>query len=206
MSRTIVRALAALVLAAALGLLAGWLWWTWWGPPNVGKIYDTVSNGPTWYDISADGLKREFAGTAEFVVVTAAAGLVLGIVAGLISRGREIAFTAVVVLAGAVVGVLAWWLGSVVLSPPDPQQYATKQAAQEQREYPAHLDVSAAEVKIGPWDDVPLPTPFLAAPVAALLGYLVVLLSVQGIGNVPPVGSVSSETSGSEPPRSPAAS
>ena len=207
MSRTIVRALVALVLAAALGLLAGWLWWTWWGPANVGKIYDTPSNGPTWYDISASGLEREFAGTAEYVVVTAVAGLVLGIVVGLLARGREILFVAVVLLAGAAAGVLAWWLGSVVLSPPDPQQFATKETAKVQKEYPAHLDVTVGHVTIGPWDDVPVPTPYLAVPVAGLAGYLVVMLSVQGLGSVPAAGSgVSSGTSESEQPRSPAAS
>lgn len=186
MTKLIVRALAALLLAAALGALAGWLWWTWWGPANVGQVYDTA-NGPKWYDITADGLKRPFSGTAEYVVLSAAAGLVFGLVAGLLARGRELLFLAVLVVGAALGAFVTWRLGTW-LGPDDPHGFET--AANIGKKFPENLAVSG-------W------SPHLAWVVGTLFGYLVLLLSVQGLGSAP---HLSSGTNESEQPRSPAAS
>jgi hypothetical protein len=184
MTRTIVRALVVLLLAVGLGFLGGWLWWHWWGPATKGTVYDTAQ-GPHWYDASADGLKREFSATAEYVLVTAGLGIVLGLVCGLLARGRELLFVGLLVVGAAGAAVLTAWFGSELGPPVPPATHANIG-----KEFLGHLSVSG-------W------SPYLAGPVGALAGFLVVLLSVHSMSGVP---QLSSETSESEQPRSPAAS
>lgn len=153
----------------ALGLLGGWLWWTWWSPATPGEIYDHPENGPTWYPNPWDpGMTDAFGGTAQYVVVAAGLGLVLGIVAGLLAGRRAVAVLGAVLVGSAVAAVLMAWFG-MSFSPPDPQTLAT--AANVGKKVPGSLEVTG-------W------TPYLAWPVGALLGYLIVMLSVKSLGEV----------------------
>lgn len=154
--------LVPVVLGVALGALGGWLWWTWWGPPPVGKVYETPA-GPTWYPNPFDpGVTRDFTGTATFVVVGFALALVLGLASGWIARHRAVpglvAVTLASLAAAAVMTVIGLWQ-----SPADPQGLVDQVAIGDK--LPGHLEV-------GGW------TPYLAWPVGALLGYLVLMLSV----------------------------
>ena len=184
MSRSIVRALVVLLLAVALGFLGGWLWWHWWGPATKGTVYDTVQ-GPHWYDASADGLKREFSATAQYVVVSAGLGILFGVVVGLLARGRELLFIVLLVVGAAATAALTAWFGSELGPPVPPATHANIG-----KDFLGHLSVNG-------W------SPYLAGPVGALTGFLVVLLSLHSMSGVP---DVSSGTSESEQPRSPAAS
>ncbi|MBU2696582.1 hypothetical protein ABFU82_04575 [Nocardioides sp. WV_118_6] len=150
------------VLGALLGAAGGWLWWTWWGPAPQGKIYDTTA-GPHWYPNPFDpGITSDFNGTATFVAVGFGLALVLGLVAGWVAR--KVAVPGLVALAvGAGLGTLVMYLLGESFSAPDPASLIASHKIGDV--LPGHLHVSG-------W------TPYLAWPVGALLGYLVVLLSL----------------------------
>ncbi|TNM45149.1 hypothetical protein FHP29_04905 [Nocardioides albidus] len=162
MRRDLVVPLAVpVVLGPLLGALGGWLWWTWWGPAPMGRIYDTEA-GKAWYPDPFDpGITRDFSATATYVVVGFGLAVLLGLVCGWLARERAVpGLLAVLVGAGlglAVMAVLGEFLG-----PTDP---ASLLAAHEVGDrLPGHLDVTG-------W------TPYLAWPVGALLAYLVLMLS-----------------------------
>lgn len=155
--------------SVALGLLAGWLWWTWWSPATPGEIYDHPEHGPTWYPNPWDpGMTDAFGGTAQYVVVAGGLGLLLGIVAGLLAGRTAVAVLGAVLVGSAAAAVLMAWVG-MSFSPPDPETVAT--AANVGEKVPGNLEVTG-------W------TPYLAWPVGALLGYLIVMLSGQSLGEV----------------------
>ena len=150
------------VLGALLGLAGGWLWWTWWGPAPRGRIYDT-SAGPHWYPDPFDpGITSDFSGTAIYVVVGFGLALLLGIVAAWLAR-RVAVPGLVALLVGAGVATVLMYLVGQSFSPPDPASLIASRKVGTV--LPGHLHVSG-------W------TPYLAWPVGALLGYLVVLLSL----------------------------
>lgn len=150
------------VLAAVLGALGGFLWWTWWGPAPEGKVYDTAA-GPTWYPDPFDpGITRDFSATATYVVVGFGLALLLGLVAGWVSRDTALVGVATVVVASALAAVVMTLVG-ISQSPADPQDKASKETIGTV--LPGHLEVAGF-------------TPYLAWPVGALLGYLVVMLSI----------------------------
>ncbi|GEB13223.1 hypothetical protein GUY44_13970 [Pimelobacter simplex] len=150
------------VLGAVLGAAGGWLWWAWWGPAPQGKIYDTTA-GPHWYPDPFDpGITRDFSGTATYVVVGFGLALLLGLVSGWLAR--KVAVPGLLaLLVGAGLATLLMYLIGESFSPPDPASLAA--AKKIGAVLPGHLHVSG-------W------TPYLAWPVGALLGYLVVLLSL----------------------------
>lgn len=149
------------VMGAVLGAVGGFLWWTWWGPAPEGKIYKT-SAGPTWYPDPFDpGITRDFSGTATYVVVGFGLALLLGLIAGWVWRNTAVAGLAGLVLASVVAAVVMTLVGASQ-SPADPQDRAGEVAIGTK--LPGHLEVAG-------------PTPYLAWPVGALLGYLVVMLS-----------------------------
>lgn len=159
----LLRAIAVpVVLGVALGAAGGWLWWTWWGPPPDGKIYDTPA-GPQWYPDPFDpGITREFSGTAEFVVIAFGLALLLGVLGGWFARDRAVVGLAATGFGSVVAAALMTVIG-LVQSPSDPQAQADQ--VKIGTELPGHLEVSG-------W------TPYLAWPVGCLLGYLVVMLAL----------------------------
>lgn len=159
----VTRAIAVpLVLGLALGALGGWLWWTWWGPAPDGKVYDTPA-GPTWYPNPFDpGVARDFSGTATYVVIGFALALLLGLVSGWLARDRAVAGLLAIGLASVAAAAVMSVVG-LAQSPSDPQERVDD--VEIGAELPGHLEVSGL-------------TPYLAWPVGALLGYLVVMVSV----------------------------
>lgn len=150
------------VLGAVLGAVGGFVWWTWWGPAPAGKIYDTT-RGPKWYPDPFDpGITRDFSGTATYVVVGFVIALLLGLAAGWVCRHTALVGLGAVAVA-SIVGAAVMVVVGVAQSPANPQDQAS--AATIGKAFPGHLEVVGF-------------TPYLAWPVGALLGYLVVMLSI----------------------------
>lgn len=181
----VTRAIAVpLVLGLALGALGGWLWWTWWGPAPDGKVYDTPA-GPTWYPNPFDpGVARDFSGTATYVVIGFALALLLGLVSGWLARDRAVAGLLAIGLASVGAAAVMSVVG-LAQSPSDPQERVDD--VEIGAELPGHLELRSAEIDLPESlaelvrdDDgiVHVATPYLAWPVGALLGYLVVMVSV----------------------------
>lgn len=162
--------LAPPVLGALLGLGGGWLWWTWWGPPVDGRIYDTRV-GPTWYPDPFDpGITRDFSGTATYVVLGFGLGLLLGVIAALVCRNTAVPGV-VAVLVGSGLGAGAMVLLGLSLSPADPASLVEDHKIGDV--LPDHLHVAG-------W------TPYLIWPVGALVGYAVVMLILSSRWEQPP--------------------
>lgn len=145
-----VQAVAVLLLFAAVGAAAGWLWFRVWTPPT-GIVFEQQ-----WYTDEA-GLRATFSGTALYVVIAAAAGLVLGALCGLLLDRSELVTLAAVVAGSALAGYVMMLVG-VQLSPPDPDVLA-RTAADDTR--------LAGELSLGGW------SPYLAFPFGALVGLAV---------------------------------
>lgn len=182
MNALILRVGGVLAGSIALGLLGGWLWWTWWAPATPGRIYDVPERGPHWYPDPWDpGQTDAFGGTAQYVVIALVLGLLLGVVAGLLAERAALVMLGAVLVGSVAAAVAMVWLGTE-LSPPDPQALAT--AANVGKEVPGHLEVTQGRVSFLGWDDVEVPTPYLSWPVAGLTGYIVVMLSAKSLGEV----------------------
>lgn len=178
----VTRVGAVLAGSVALGLLGGWLWWTWWAPATPGRIYDVPDKGPHWYPDPWDpGQTDAFGGTAQYIVIGLGLGLLLGLLAGLLAGRLALPVLAAVLLGSALAALAMVWLGTQ-LSPPDPQTLAT--AANVDEKVPGNLEVTMGRVSLLGWDDAPVPTPYLAWPVGGLTGYLVVMLSAKSLGEV----------------------
>lgn len=172
------------VLGAALGGVGGWWWLSWWGPAPTGQIYDTPA-GPTWYPNPFDpGITADFDGTATYVVIGLVLALLLGVGAGLWARNRAIAGLVGVALASVVAAGLMAWIGESQ-SPPDPQSKAT--SVEVGTKLPGHLSVASHDIDLPDNladlvndDDgvLPVATPWLVWPSGALLGYLIIMLSL----------------------------
>lgn len=153
---------APVLLGAVLGGVGGWFWWRWWGPAPDGQVYDTPV-GPTWYPDPFDpGVTRDFSGTATYVVLGFGLALLLGAIGAWWTRHRAVVGLAAVLLGSVVAGALMTVVG-IAQSPSDPQ--AKVDEVEIGTELPGHLHVAGV-------------TPYLAWPVGALLGYLVVMLSL----------------------------
>lgn len=121
-----------LALYAAAGVAAGWAWRRLWDPPT-----GVVLEG-RWYLDSA-GLRGEFPSTGWFVLVSAATGLILGLVCAWLCSRSELA-TLVAVLAGAALATYLMWRVGLALSPEDPQELARTAADRER--LPGQIEVS----------------------------------------------------------------
>lgn len=171
-----------LLLAGALGALAGWLWWLWWSPAPKGQVYETP-DGPQWFPNPFDpGIARDFGGTATYVVLAVALGIVLGAVAALLARDTAVVGLAAVMAASVLAAVVMTLVG-VAQSPADPDDRAADVAIGTK--LPGHLHVTQGEITLPKGfadligrDDrvVDVPTPHLAWPLGASLGYLGVML------------------------------
>ena len=107
---------ATLLAFAAGGVLAGVVWHALWTPPT-GLVFDDE-----WVFDSA-GAPLDVSGTALYVVVALATGLVLGLATTLTTRRDEVAVLAAVVVGSALAGVLMAMTGHA-LGPPDPRPLA----------------------------------------------------------------------------------
>ncbi|MEQ6901681.1 hypothetical protein [Nocardioides sp. YIM 152588] len=155
-------AVGLLALAGALGALGGRLWWAWWSPATPGQVYAT-SDGLAWYPDPADpGFAHAFAGTAQFVVIGFVAGVLLGVVGGVVTRNRPLVGLGIVAVA-ALVGLLLTYRVGIAASPPDPTTLLGGAEAGDL--LPANLQVSG-------W------TPYLAWPVGAFFGFLLVMVTI----------------------------
>lgn len=139
---------------AALGALGGWLWYHWWAPANTGTIYDTTL-GVRWFDITDHGITHQFDGPAQYAVIALGLGALLGSAAALLGHRQALAALGGLVLGSALAAYASWAVGTA-LSPPDPEEFATK--ANIGKEYPAALELSG-------W------TPLLCWPLGALAAF-----------------------------------
>lgn len=115
-----IEAVVVVAVFAAAGAAAGWLWYTMWdSPPGVAFQGEWI---PQPYD---SGNRSIFGATATFVVLGGGAGLVLGVLAGLICRGSELVTLVATLVGTALAAWLAYRVG-VHLSPPDPGPIAAK--------------------------------------------------------------------------------
>ena len=154
----VLEPLVVLVAFAAAGAGAGWLWERWWTPTR-GVVVDG-----TWVaGFRPDGdafvfdfpsLEGFFAGTAQYVVLGLAGGVVLGVLCGLLGQRSELVMLFAVVVGSALAGLVAYRLGTA-LGPVDPTTIEGSLA--DGTVLPANLSVPGA-------------SPFVAWPLGALLG------------------------------------
>ncbi|CAN5448396.1 hypothetical protein BH11ACT8_BH11ACT8_25530 [soil metagenome] len=121
--RQIAEPVLVLVAFAAAGLGGGWLWEQLWTPTKGGVV------DGTWYSgtrVEGDflvgdypGLRHYFDATASFVFIGIVAGLVLAVVAALLTRRSELVMLVAVAAGSALACWLAYRLGTH-LGPPDP--------------------------------------------------------------------------------------
>ncbi|WP_411283002.1 hypothetical protein [Lapillicoccus sp.] len=149
MSGTVRRPLAVLVGLVLAGALLGVLWseLVWTPPPG------TVQGGQ-WFPLDERALSQQTGGTSSYVLVAAAGGLVLGVLAAMAGTRRELVTLAAVLVGGALAAYVMWQVGTW-LGPADPAAVAAGE--------PDGTSVPGALVVEGA-------TPFLALPTAALAG------------------------------------
>ncbi len=145
----------ALVLAmfllggAGLGALWAQVVWT----PAMGR----VSSG-SWLPFDERALSMQTGGTSTYVVVAAVGGLVLGVLAALLSTRAELVVLVALIIGSAGAAYVMWRVG-IDLGPVDPVILA--RTAPDGTELPSNLTVAGA-------------SPFLSLPVCALAGLAVV--------------------------------
>jgi len=107
-----------LVVAAFVvgGVLAGVVWQAVWTPPT-GLYLDEQ------WRVDSVGAPREVSGTGLYVVVAAAAGIVLGFAVSLLVRDRELLTLGAVALGSVLAGVVMSLTGHA-LGPDDPRPLA----------------------------------------------------------------------------------
>lgn len=149
--------LGVVVVAFALaGVVAGFVWERLW-TPATGVVVDH-----RWRPGDALALQQQFSGTGWYVVVGIVVGLLLGIVVSLLADRVPVLTLASVAVGSALAAWLMLRVG-VALGPPDPQTIAA--TADDGTRLPAQLEVSG-------W------SPFIAFPVGALLGLVIVLIGL----------------------------
>ncbi|WP_167735970.1 hypothetical protein [Nocardioides sp. 503] len=139
------QAVAVVVLYAAVGAGAGWLWHHLWDPPTGVAV-----DGRFYLDSA--GLRGEFSSTGWFVVVAAGVGLVLGVGCALLVQRSELV-TLVAVVVGAALATYVMWKVGLSLSAEDPARLA--RSATDGDRLPARIEVSGG-------------SPFLVLPAASL--------------------------------------
>ncbi len=159
-----------LALFAAAGLFGGWVWWKLWSPAPDGAVFEKQ-----WYPQATEGLMAEFAGTGWYVVVAIVAGLLLGLVAGLVLDRDEIVTLVAVVVGSALAAWLMLRIG-LHFSPPDPQSIA--KTAKDGTELPGWLELAGAVNLPGHALDDDVRSPMLAFPIGALAGLAIALFGI----------------------------
>lgn len=154
----LVEPLIVLLVFVAAGAGAGWLWERWWTPTS-GVVADGSwvpgyrAEGDTFvFDFpSLEGL---FDGTAQYVVIGVAGGLVLGVLCALLGRRSEIVMLIAVVGGSLLASLVAYRLGTH-LGPVDPT--TLEAVVDDGTTLPASLTIDGA-------------SPFVAWPLGALVG------------------------------------
>ncbi|MBZ5736829.1 hypothetical protein [Nocardioides mangrovi] len=154
----LLQGVLVVAVLAVVGALAGVVWqWLWTPPSGLVVNHD-------WVPLNAIELQQEFSATGWYVVVGVVAGLLAGVVAALLLDAAPL-----LTLAGVLVGAaLGAWLMSVVgiaLGPADPEVLA--KTAEEGVHLPMALAVTGK-------------SPYLAYPVGALLGVIMVFIGISG--------------------------
>ncbi|MDN5745142.1 MAG: hypothetical protein L0H31_08470 [Nocardioidaceae bacterium] len=178
------RVLGVPVVAGALfGLVGGWLWWRWWGPPLTGKIYETIDGKRQWFPDPIDpGLPHQFGATAIYVVLGLGLAVVLGLLSGWICRHRAVWGVAAVLVASILAAIVMVLFGQSQ-SPPDPQEKADSvKVGTELDEHmgltPGEIDLTKKVAQVLRDDDqvIYVPTAQLIWPAGALAGYLILMV------------------------------
>lgn len=165
-TRWILRAVLVVAVAALLGAAAGAAWEWVWTPPSG------IAFQGRWV-LDEDGLPGAFSGTGWYVIVAAAAGILLGVGTALVSRDGEV----VSLVALAVGAMLAGWVMFHVghsLGPPDPAVLA----ASADDLTPIVGDLRVGGVGLHPRVYAFDSAAFIAFPAGALLAYAALLLSL----------------------------
>lgn len=164
--RWLLRVVVVVAAAAVLGALAGVVWeWVWTPPSGI------VVQG-RWL-LDETGLPSEFSGTGWYVVVAAAAGLLLGAGTALTARDGEVVSLVAVALGAVLAGWLMFHVGHE-LGPPDPRPIA--RGADDLTAVVGDLRVGGAGVdpRIYALDS----PAFVAFPAGAVLAFAALLLSL----------------------------
>jgi hypothetical protein len=161
--------LAVLAAFAVVGLVAGWLWERWATPPT-GAVVDGSWNLGRRVDGDylvgdTDSLGHAFEVVGTFVLVGAAAGLVLGVLVALLCRRSELV-TLVVVAASSVLAVFLCYRVGLALGPSDPGVAASGSADGTMLSGDLAIDQLS---------------PFVGLPLAALVGLTVTYLFTTGV-------------------------
>ncbi len=147
------RGLLVLAMFPLAGAGLGVLWARVVWSPAMGR----VSSG-SWLPFDERALSMQTAGTSTYVVVAAVGGLVLGVLAALVSTRAELVVL-VALLVGSTAAAYVMWRVGTDLGPVDPVVLA--RTAPDGTELPGDLAVAGA-------------SPFLSLPVCALVGLAVV--------------------------------
>lgn len=158
-----------LVVFAAGGALAGWIWHTWATVPQ-GVAYQ--GDWRLGYRIEGDyfvgdndWFERAFGVIGTYVVLGVVTGLVIGVVASLVCRRSELA-TLVAVVAGSVLAAVVCYRIGLALGAPDPASVA--RGAADGTIIPADLAIDQRG-------------PFVVWPLGSLIGLTMVYLLTSGV-------------------------
>jgi hypothetical protein len=110
------QALAVVAAFAAVGAVAGRLWYHLWDVPS-----GVVAQGQ-WFTSEA-GLRDDFQGVAWYVAISVVAGLVLGVLSAWLLDRSELATLCAVVAGSALAAYVMYRVGTH-LSPADPHELA----------------------------------------------------------------------------------
>ena len=139
-----------------VGGVAAGLVWRWLWTPTRGIVLDG-----TWY-AEGESVGTAFSGTGLYVLVALAAGLLLGVLSGLLADRRELLTLALVVVGSLLAGWVMVLVGTVGV-PPDPQPLAA--GSPDRARLPGTLEVTG-------W------SPYVAFPSGALAGLCAVFVGL----------------------------
>ena len=176
--------LAIVVLSGAAAALGGWWWWRWWSPAPAGTIGQDQSTGEFgWYPKSFElGQAHMASSTFQYVVVGFVLAAIVGLATSFLGRNRPL--LALSTLGGASVAASAVMaIVGRALGPSDPSTWAN--ASHVGEEHPGWLTIGHADLRVWSWlsdllhlsrGRIPIPTPLLVWPMAALLVFGLVML------------------------------
>ncbi|WP_460829318.1 hypothetical protein [Nocardioides hungaricus] len=164
MRQSLVQIGLAVLLLAVVGVVAGFVWeWVWTAPD--GAVVDGA-----WVAQDEANLRGVFSGTAWYVVVASAAGLIGGALVALLLDRFPLA-TLLGLVVGSLLGAFLMLRVGVALGPGDP--VAAARSAGEGATVPGVLAVSGS-------------TPFVAMPAGALVALALVFIGLMARDRVRP--------------------
>lgn len=151
------RVLLVVALFVAGGAVAGVVWeWLWTPPTGVVVEHQYLRDG--------EALRSDFSGTALYVLVSATAGLLLGVLVAVRTTRSELVTMAAVVVGSVLAAWVTLQVGTAV-DPPDPGPIAAE--SEDLTELPDDLEVVGK-------------SPYVAFPSGALVGLIVVFVGLSG--------------------------